>query len=241
MNKNIKIYDNPDTLAVQLSNQLMNAANQKPDDLLIAISGGHTPNTLFKHLANSPYKEKIPWNKIHFYWCDERCVSPTSSESNYGTANQHLFKNISIPEKNIHRIQGEAEPQAEVIRYANEIERFLPFDNSDLPQFDWVLLGMGEDGHTASLFPGKSFLFLYSNIAGVSQHPATGQKRISLTKEVLCNSKRISFMVTGREKAKVLSEIIKELPLSKNYPAAEIKPINGEIEWMIDKEAAFYL
>lgn len=241
LNKNIKIFETPLQLANQMSDDLMKAVEQKPDKFFIAISGGSTPNVLFKCLANSPFKEKIEWRKIHFFWCDERCVPPSSSESNYGIASRYLFNFIPIPGQNIHRIYGESEPRTEVIRYANEIEHNLPFDNNDLPQFDLVLLGMGEDGHTASLFPTKNFLFLFSNIAGVSQHPATSQKRISLTKDVLCNSKKISFMVTGRGKAKVLSEIIKELPSSKNYPAAEIKPVNGKIDWMIDKEASFYL
>ena len=241
MNNNLRIFDNPEEIAYKISNELMESVEQKPDNFFLAISGGNTPNVLFKCLVNSPFKENIAWNKIHFFWCDERCVPPGNSQSNYGTANQTLLSLVPVPGQNIHRIHGEAEPQAEVIRYANEIEHTLPFDNNDLPQFDWVLLGMGEDGHTASLFPGKNFLFLYSNIAGVAQHPASGQKRISLTKNVLSNAKRITFMVTGREKAKVLSEIIKELPSSKNYPAAEIKPLDGKLDWMVDKESAFYL
>ncbi len=241
MNKNLRIFDKPEEIAYELSEELMHAVEEKSDNYFIAISGGHTPNVLFKQLANSPFKDGIAWKKIHFFWCDERCVPPGDSQSNFGTANLNLFNYVSIPGQNIHRILGESEPRTEVIRYANEIEHSLPFDNNNLPQFDWILLGMGEDGHTASLFPGKNFLFLYSNIAGVAQHPASGQKRISLTKDVLCNAKRITFMVTGREKAKILSEIIKELPSSKNYPAAEIKPLNGQLDWMVDKEAAFYL
>ncbi len=241
MNKNIRIYDKPEEIAFELSKELMESVKQKPDNFFIAISGGHTPNVLFKQLANPPFNETIAWEKIHFFWCDERCVPPGDSQSNYGTANDNLFSHVSIPGQNIHRIHGESEPRAEVIRYANEIEHTLPFNNSDLPKFDWILLGMGEDGHTASLFPGKNFLFLYSNIAGAAQHPQSGQKRISLTKDVLCNANRITFMVTGREKAKILSEIIKELPSSKNYPAAEIRPLAGKLDWMIDKEAAFYL
>ncbi len=241
MNKNIRIFDNPEKLASQLSEELMKAIDQKQGNFFIAISGGNTPNTLFKQLAGPSFNEKIAWNKVHFFWCDERCVPPGDSQSNYGTANKNLFSLVPIPAENIHRIHGEAEPRNEAIRYANEIEHSLPFDNNDLPQFDWVILGMGEDGHTASLFPGKNFLFLYSNLTGVAQHPESGQKRISLTKDVLSNAERIVFMVTGREKAKVLSEIIKELPISKDYPSAEISPVNGKIDWMVDKEAAFYL
>ncbi len=241
MIKGLKVFDTPEQLAHELSNRLIQSVNEKPNEFSFSISGGSTPLVLFKKLSEVPFKDNLQWKRIHFFWCDERCVPPNDSESNFGMTKKILFDKIQIPEKNIHRIRGEAEPNIETVRYANDIENFLPKSENKLPQFDWVLLGIGEDGHTASLFPGKNFLFIYSNIACVSQHPATGQKRISLTKDILNNARRITFMVTGKGKAKVLSEILKGVPISKNYPAAEIKPFNGTIEWLVDKEAAFYL
>ncbi|MCL5030767.1 MAG: 6-phosphogluconolactonase, partial [Bacteroidetes bacterium] len=204
MYNNVKIFDSPIELARSLSLEIQSAVNNKADKFALSISGGSTPTILFNQLAQPPYKNEINWNKLNFFWCDERCVSPTDSQSNYGEVKKNLFDFISIPEMNIHRIRGESDPNEETVRYASEVESCLPFTENKLPQFDWVLLGVGGDGHTASLFPGKNFLFIYSNIAGVAQHPATGQKRISLTKEVLNNSKRISFIVTGKSKAKVI-------------------------------------
>ncbi len=238
---NIKIFNSPIEIAESLSIEFQNAVNNSEKKFNVAISGGSTPNILYNRLAQTPFKNEISWDKLNFFWCDERCVPPTDIQSNFGEVKKILFNLISIPEINIHRIHGEEDPNEETVRYVNQIESTIKFTVNKLPQFDWTLLGIGEDGHTASLFPGKNFLFIYSNIAGVSQHPATGQKRISLTKEVLNNSKRITFMVTGKNKAKIISDILKGSPKNKNYPASEIVPINGTIDWMLDKEAAFYL
>jgi 6-phosphogluconolactonase len=241
MFKGLNIFDTPDILAQHVSNEMQSLINKSPGNLFFAVSGGSTPLVMFNKLANPPFKDKVDWEKAHFFWCDERCVNPDNPESNFGAAQKTLFDRISIPKANIHRIHGEDNPNEEVVRYSNEIEVFIPSDENTLPQFDWVLLGMGEDGHTASLFPGKNLLFIYSNIAGVAKHPVTGQKRISLTREILCNAKRVTFIVTGKGKAKVLSEILNDLPISKDYPAGEVKSLSKNIEWIVDKEAAFYL
>lgn len=241
MIKKLKVFDTPEILARHLSDELQNSINDSMENYFLAVSGGSTPLVFFNRLAQPPYAGNIQWQKAHFFWCDERCVSPDDKESNYGAAKGSLFDKIAIPKENIHFVHGESNPVEEVVRYSNEIEKLVPTGYNALPQFDRILLGLGEDGHTASLFPDKNLLFIYSNIAGVAKHPVTEQKRISLTSEVLCSAKRISFIVTGKEKARVLSEILQDLPVSKSYPAAEIKSRSENIEWIIDKEAAFYL
>ncbi len=241
MKKNLQVFETPEQLADSLSQRLQLSNNKKENKFNIAVSGGNTPVIFFKHLTSEPYKSKIFWNKLNIFWCDERCVPPESPESNFGETKKYLLDLISIPQANIHRVIGESDPNREAVRYAIDIEGTLPKGDNNLPVFDWVLLGIGEDGHTASLFPGKNLLFVYSDITGVAKHPVTNQYRISLTKEVLNNSKQITFVVTGKKKAKIVSEIFNSLPVSKGYPAAEIKPLNGSIDWMIDKEAAFYL
>ena len=241
MKKNLHVFDSPENLADSLSQQIQTSVNETSDKFYIAISGGSTPVILFKRLSSIPYKNDIQWNKLNFFWCDERCVPPDNGDSNFGETKKNLLDFISIPPDNIHRIFGESDPNLEAVRYASEIETLLPKGKNSLPVFDWVLLGIGEDGHTASLFPGKNLLFIYSNIAGVARHPLTNQNRISLTKDVLNNAKRVTFIVTGKSKAKIVSEIFNDLPISKSYPAAGILPVNGTIDWMIDKEAAFYL
>ncbi|MFT4835551.1 MAG: 6-phosphogluconolactonase, partial [Psychromonas sp.] len=126
--------------------------SQKETVSHISLSGGSTPILLFKYLANSPYAQKINWQNLHFWWGDERCVAATDSESNFGQCKKFLFDQIIIPAENIHRIRGENSPQQEVIRYAQEIRNHIDSVNG-IPQFDWILLGVGNDGHTASLFP----------------------------------------------------------------------------------------
>ncbi len=237
----VKIYDSPKLAAEALSQRLKDEINKKDGIFNLSVSGGSTPSVLFGTLASQPFNESINWSKTHFWWCDERCVPPNDNESNFGMTNELLLNRISISRENIHRMIGEAEPSKEAVRYAMDIEKILCGGKSCMPEFDWVLLGLGDDGHTASLFPGKNLLFVYSNIVGVAKHPESGQKRISLTKDVLNNAKNITFLVTGKNKAKILSDILQNHPISKNYPAAEIKPITGTIDWVIDKEAAFYL
>ena len=237
----VKIFDTPLLAANELALRLKEAINRKDEIFNLAISGGSTPKILFNILASAEYSKSIKWENVHLWWCDERCVPPDDADSNYGMTKENLLDMVSIPQSNIHRIKGEAEPSKEAVRYAMDIEKILCEGKNCLPVFNWVLLGIGEDGHTASLFPGKNLLFIYSNIVGVTQHPVSGQKRISLTKEVLNNAEKITFLVTGKGKAKILSEIIFGHPVSKNYPAAEIKPVNGTIDWMMDKDAAFYL
>ena len=241
MGKKFKVFDTPGKLAENLANQFKDAVNSSNNNFYIAISGGSTPVTFFNRLAAKPFNDEIEWTKVHFFWCDERCVPPENTDSNYGMTKINLFDKIKIPQDNIHRIKGESDPNQETVRYVNEIENNVCNDENSLPRFDWVFLGMGEDGHTASLFPNKNLLFIFSNIAGVAQHPQSGQKRVSLTFDVLNNAKHITFVVTGKDKSKILYEIINELPAGKNYPSAKIKPLNGNIDWLIDKEAAFYL
>ncbi|MDR3625666.1 MAG: 6-phosphogluconolactonase [Ignavibacteriaceae bacterium] len=241
MIKGLKIFDTPENLARYLADELQSSINNSTGNYYLAVSGGSTPLVLFDKLAHPFFRNNITWDKSHFFWCDERCVAPDDPESNFGAADRILFKQIQIPEANIHRIHGEDNPNEEVVRYSNEIEKIVPAGNGSLPQFDRVLLGLGEDGHTASLFPKSNLLFIYSNIAGVAKHPVTGQKRISLTADILSRAKRITFVVTQKAKAKVLSEILNDLPVSKNYPASQIKSAAENIDWFIDKEAAFYL
>jgi 6-phosphogluconolactonase len=241
MSKNIKVYEDPQSLAKKFSDELMgviqSAVNNGKDKTFISISGGSTPVILFNELTKQPYKDGIKWSNVHFFWCDERCVPPDDKESNFGEAKKALFDKIEIPAENLHRIKGENDPKAEAVRYAEEVSKNLPTKNQ-LPQFDWVWLGMGTDGHTASLFPGKKLDPVYDKISGVAVHPQSGQKRVSLTEGVLNNSKRISFIITGKDKAKTLKEV---LAGSDKYPSAKIKPNDGEFDWYLDKAASSFL
>jgi 6-phosphogluconolactonase len=205
----------------------------------VVLSGGNTPKLFFQNLlhlvSNSPGKPN--WNKIHIFWGDERCVPPFHPDSNFGMTNKILLRDLPIPEENIHRIKGENDPASEASRYSEEIRKHVPTRNN-YPFFDWVFLGLGEDGHIASIFPDQ-LNFLYSEKdCEVAIHPETGQKRITLTGNVLINADRVTFLISGHKKKRIVYEIFTNKPTSKAYPAYFIKPLSGKIDWYIDQQAA---
>lgn len=198
----------------------------------ISLSGGSTPKLLFKVLAQSPFKTEIQWHNLHFWWGDDRMVLPTDPESNYGEVQKLLFDHIQIPHENIHRIRGEQPVEQELVRFSKELTACVP----NLV-FDWIILGMGNDGHTASLFPYQTD-FNDPNLAVIAKHPESGQIRISKTAKLLEQAKRITYLVTGAAKAGVLKEIRERAEETLPYPAARIKAKNGVTEWYLDREAA---
>lgn len=202
----------------------------------ILLSGGNTPIKLFKKIAKK-YSETIEWERIHFWWGDERCVLPDSEDSNYKQANDSLISKIVIPSSNVHRLKGEKDPEEEAVRYANEIKSNLNLRGEN-PVFDIVLLGLGDDGHTASIFPDELELFEDERICVVTSHPLTGQKRITITGSVLNNANRVFFLVTGENKSQRVSEIMNDDETAKLLPAYYIMPTNGELIWFIDEAAA---
>jgi 6-phosphogluconolactonase len=238
---NYKIFDTAEAAAEAAAVEFTGIAEsifKEGENFFTAISGGSTPKIFFKILAGRKFKMKIDWGKVHLFWADERMVPPDDSDSNYGTAKKILIEHIPIPQTNIHRIYGESDPEKEVRRYAREIESLLKQNENKFPCFDLVLLGIGEDGHTASLFPGKELIMINErNICGLAENPS-GQKRITLTKETINNARNIIFLVSGSSKAEILSKILSNSAESKQFPAAQISPYNGSIKYIIDKEAA---
>ncbi|MFU2089238.1 6-phosphogluconolactonase [Avibacterium avium] len=198
----------------------------------ISLSGGSTPKLLFKTLAAAPYNQAIQWKNLHFWWGDDRMVAPSDPESNYGEVQKLLFDHIEIPAENIHRIRGEAPVEQELVRFQKELAEVVPNG-----EFDWIILGMGADGHTASLFPHQTN-FDDENLAVIAKHPETGQVRISKTAKLLEQAKRITYLVTGAAKAEILKEIQSTPAENLPYPAAKIKAKNGVTERYLDKDAA---
>jgi 6-phosphogluconolactonase len=233
-----KIFHTPLELAEAFAAELagrINAAEDKGSSFSIAISGGNTPRMLFTILAEK-YSSSVNWHNVRLFWVDERCVSPGNPESNYGMTKLILLDNINIPENNIHRIKGEDDPVKEADRYAQEIH--ISVRSKDLfPVFDLVVLGMGDDGHTASIFPGNLNLMDSEKICEVAIHPLSGQKRITLTGKVINNADFVAFLVTGQNKARIIEEIYKKKPQNMNYPASFISPSHGIVEWFIDDKA----
>lgn len=235
-----KIYSSPEDLAVHLAEELKRLSNSLTtyeDKISIALSGGSTPKILFQLLAQPLYRDKIKWKKLHLFWGDERCVPPDHPESNYGMTRENLLQHIEIPESNIHRIRGEITPDAAAKAYSKVIRENVPPERDEIPRFDWVLLGVGEDGHTASLFPGSEVLRIKDKICAVAIHPVSGQKRITLTLPVINHAKKVTFLVAGESKRKVVSEILHQSEGFNKYPAAQVNPVQGELIWLLDKAA----
>lgn len=211
---------------------LLESALEK-EPVHVALSGGSTPLAVFKELAAKSSPEN--WEFVHLYWSDERCVKPGHPDSNYGQARKHLIDPLAIPDSRVHRIWGEAHPAVEALRYAKLLKEGLPEENG-LPVFDWVWLGMGADGHTASIFPDQLNLWKAEAICVQSKHPGSGQARISLTGGILNAAKRVSILLSGEEKAPVIREVFHKEGAYLSYPISHIQPVL--LEWFLDQEAA---
>ncbi len=183
----------------------------------LALSGGETAKKMFS-LWREEYIDRIAWNKLRFFWVDERCVPPADEESNYGNALRNLFEPLQIPEEHIHRIRGEGEPGAEAVRYSWEVKEYLPrFDQ--LPIFDCIILGVGPDSHIASIFPQTSKLLYDSKSYTVSQHPVTQQYRITMTGPLILNNAPLLVPILGRGKY-VIKKRLHEGYSAEDSPAA---------------------
>lgn len=235
MTQTLKVFQDKEEVAQQFAKDLFSLVAGK-DKITIALSGGSTPKVLFQLLADQ-YLDQLDWSKIHFFWGDERCVLPTDEESNYKMTNDILLKHIPANQLNVHRVKGENEPAAEAIRYGKMIEEVVDSANA-LPQFDLVILGMGDDGHTASIFPHQIELLKSDAICATATHPTSGQIRVTITGKVINNAKNIAFLVTGGGKADRLHEIFAEEGAYQTYPATYITANNGNLAWYLDKAAA---
>ncbi len=230
----IKIFKNKQELALNFGKLLLDKS-ERQSRLNIALSGGSTPKAIFDVLASN-YSDKIDWNKIHLYWGDERCVPPTDDESNYKMTLDHLISKVNFPAMNIHRIKGELDVKDACNEYIDELNNSLPVID-EIPQFDIVILGMGSDGHTASIFPYQIELWDSKEICVPAKHPESGQERVSFTGKLINHAKEIFFLVTGTDKKEKVNEIINKKGNYTSYPAYLVKsPV-----WFLDDEAASLL
>lgn len=230
----VRIYKTKQQVAENFSQYFADLVASK-EHLYIALSGGSTPKIVFDYLAEN--FADLNWSKVHFFWGDERCVLPTDDESNYKMTMDYLLSKIAISNQNIHRIQGENNPKDEATRYSEVLAQNLPKD-IHTPKFDLVILGMGDDGHTASIFPHEIKLWDSKENCVVAIHPNSGQKRVSITGKIINNASQVAFLVTGESKAEKVFEIIKNTGNYKSYPASLVKPISGKLVWFLDEAAA---
>lgn len=233
---NRQVFETPKDVIEHLA-QMMQNYSEQGRAVHISLSGGSTPKMLFERLAQAPYSTDIQWHNLHFWWGDERCVPPSHPESNYGEVDALLFSKIEIPAENIHRIIGENDPEQEAARFASEMQDVIPKDQHGTPEFDWILLGVGADGHTASLFPHQTN-FEEKALAIVASHPESGQIRVSKSARVLQASKRIHFLVLGQAKSEIVAQIDSQPSENLPYPAAKIHSNLGETTWILDAGSA---
>ena len=234
----IKIFDDKESLAHELAVDLIQGLSSTISEgrlACIALSGGSTPTLLFRELAEM--KPDIDWNKVRIFWVDERCVPPDHPESNFRVARETLLDPLGIPESSWFRMRGEDIPEEEAARYARLIEDTLPLEKG-IPVFDRIFLGMGSDGHTASIFPHQSELWDEQALCTVGTHPDSGQQRVTLSGKVINAARRVTFMITGAEKYDVLRQVMNSDGDFAKYPASRVNPGNGVLEWYLDKDAA---
>ncbi len=241
MSYSVRVFPNREALAQSFAAMLIKDLDRiEPDHYYtIALSGGSTPEFIFRYISDN-YADRISWEKILVFWGDERCVGPDDSESNYRMAYESLLQNVPIPDANVLRIMGEEDPEAEARQYAELVSSMVPFFNG-IPQFDLMLLGLGDDGHTASVFPDRPDLFATARLFDVALHPATGRKRITATGRLINNSSKIYYIVTGKGKASIVSKIVEKKSGCEIYPASWVNPGSGQLLWMLDSEAASLL
>jgi len=206
-----------------------------------ALSGGKTPVALYRLLTKAPFASQIPWERVHLFGGDERCVPPDHADSNYRTVRERLLDHVSIPPANVHRMPGEMDPVEGAARYDEQLREFFAPHGDGFPVFDFILLGLGEDGHTASLFPGTRAI--RESARWVLGHYVDAQKgwRITITPPVINAARMVVFIVSGAGKAAVLKEILEGPLRPDTLPAQIVRPADGTLLWMLDREAAALL
>ena len=212
-----------------------NEALSARGEFTVALSGGSTPKILYQLLADptEPFRDQISWAKIHFFWSDERHVPPDHPDSNFRTAKEAMLAHVPVSTINVHRIPSE-NPSA--LEAAKEYERILlESTKQNLPQLDLILLGLGPDGHTASIFPGSEVLHETKRLVAAPWVEKLKTYRITMTLPLLNNGRSVVFLVSGAEKAEIVTEVLQG---SDRYPSQKVKPVNGELLWMLDEAAA---
>ena len=231
----VRVFDDIGTLSRAAADFFISCAGRSIETegrFSVVLSGGSTPERLYSLLTVAPFREALSWERVHFFWSDERCVPPDHTESNFRLAYDSLLSELSLPSPNIHRIHGEETPAEAAARYEEDIGDFF----NGMPRFDLILLGIGIDGHTASLFPGSPALRETEKIALPVRLGQEKRDRVTLTLPVLNNARVVLFLASGGNKADVVSAVL-EGGNRACCPAGLVEPNSGEVIWMLDREA----
>jgi 6-phosphogluconolactonase len=241
----IRIVANVETLrweAAEEFERLAGAAAGTTGVFTVGLAGGSTPKALYALLAaedGPPFRARLPWERIHFFWGDERHVPPDHPDSNYRMVDQAMLSRVPVPPQNVHRIKAEDPDACKVAdEYAEALRQFFRPGAGRIPRFDLILLGMGPDGHTASLFPGTDAVREQEQLVAAPWVEKLRTHRITLTPPVLNNATCVIFIVSGEEKAETLREVIQGDYQPDRLPAQVIRPTHGRLLWLVDRPAA---
>jgi 6-phosphogluconolactonase len=241
--REIQIVENGEAVSRAAAEMIVSLALKKlksEESFAVALSGGSTPKNMFAILANdAALRNQMPWDRVHFFWGDERHVAPDHTDSNYRMTNEAMLSRVPVPPENIHRIRAENPDAGKAAEeYEQELRGFFKLEMEQLPAFDCVFLGMGPDGHTASLFPGTKALHEPQRLV-VSNWVAKLQSyRITMTTPVLNNADIVIFLVSGEEKAEPLRVVLEGQKQTDLLPSQLIEPTHGKLLWLVDQAAA---
>jgi 6-phosphogluconolactonase len=201
----------------------------------IALSGGETPRNVYQRLGREPLRSQVDWSRVHLFFSDERAVPPTDPQSNFGMVNRELISHVDLPEQNIHRIAGELAPKRAAEEYERDINQVMAGHDA---RFDLILLGLGEDGHTASVFPGSAVLNERASLVMPVFIPYLYSRRVTLTLRCINSAREVMFLVTGSRKSVMVQRVLRSPAPTKELPATLIRPVDGKLLWMLDADAA---
>ena len=252
LSKRVRVLADAARLAEAAAECFLGAADQAiraHGRFAVALSGGRTPPDSYRRLASSVLVERVDWRQVHVFFSDERCVPPDHPDSNYRMVRESLLEQIAIPAANVHRILGEIRPEAAAEEYESQLRVFFAprrmsrtqSGEHQVPRFDLILLGMGEDGHTASLFPGAAGLQERSRWVVPQYVEKLNSWRVTLTLPVINTAAQVVFAVSGKSKAERVREVIGGAAADSLLPAQMVKPVSGELLWLVDADAASLL
>jgi len=241
--REIIILDDANALSVRAAEEIVYVAGEAiciNGQFTLCLTGGATPVDIYSMMATR-FNLSVDWKEVQFFWGDERCVPPDNEASNFGLANRSMLSKLALSPAQIHRIRGEDPPVAAAAAYEEELVRFFSLGDGEFPRFDLVLLGLGDDGHCASLFPGSPLIFEQRRMVATVEIEAPQRRRVTLTPPVLNNAARIMFIVAGEKKAEAVKNALEGPNAPSRFPAQIINPTEGAVTWLLDRSAASLL
>ncbi len=243
--RNVRVYADAAMLAraaADLFTETAGAAVAAGGRSCVALSGGSTPRALYQLLGAPPYRDRVDWSRAFIFWGDERCVPPDHPDSNYGMARAALLAHVPVPQEQVFRMAGEvADPAVAAAQYEESLRRVFALSPGAWPRLDLVLLGLGPDGHTASLFSHTAALGVTDRLAVANRVEKLDATRITLTAPTINHAARVAFLVAGADKADPLAAVLDGPRHSDDLPAQLIGPVDGELLWLVDRAAAAQL